>query len=140
MAATARSAPVFLDSGILIAFLNSRDRWHEHAVALFALAKPRWCTSFLVVSEAYSWFLHRHGEEAARSLRILLDNLEGLRIFDIDKHHQQQLEKTLDRLRGAKLTYVDASSLCFMERHKIKIAWSTDHHLGLAGAEVLPRV
>jgi hypothetical protein len=45
-----------------------------------------------------------------------------------------------DNAGGAKLAYVDASSLCFMERHKIKIAWSTDHHLGLTGAEVLPRV
>src|SRR5688572_3551785 len=53
MAATVRSAPVFLDSGILIAFLNAGDQWHEQAVYLFALAKPRWCTSLLVVSEAY---------------------------------------------------------------------------------------
>jgi predicted nucleic acid-binding protein len=88
-----------------------------------------------------SWSCPRRiREEAARSLRTLLDNLEGLRIFDIDKHHHQQVGKMLDRLRGAKLTYVDASSLCFMERHKIKIVWSTDHHLGLTGAEVLPRV
>jgi hypothetical protein len=46
---------------------------------------------------------------------------------------------TLDRFRGAKLTYVDASSLTFMEQRAIKRAWATDHHLGLAGAEVLPR-
>ena len=45
-----------------------------------------------------------------------------------------------DRLRGSKLTYVDASSLCFMEWHKIRKVWSTDRHLGLTGAEVLPRV
>ena len=45
----------------------------------------------------------------------------------------------LDRLRGSKLTYVDASSLCFMERHKIKTAWATDRHLGLTGASVMPR-
>ena len=130
---------VFLDSGILIAFLNARDQWHEQATALFALAKPRWSTSYLVVSETYSWFLHRPGEEAARTFRTLIENLEGLRLFNIDKNHHRAILKMLDRLRGTKLTYVDASSLCLMERHKIRTVWATDHDLGLTGAEVLPR-
>jgi predicted nucleic acid-binding protein len=133
------SEAVFLDSGIFIAFLNARDRWHEQARGLFSLRKPRWSTSLLVVSEAYSWFLHRHGEESARSLRALIENLEGLRIFGVDLAHHRQLLRVLDRLRGSKLTYVDASSLSFMEQHKIRQVWSTDHHLGLTGAEVLPR-
>jgi len=133
------SESVFLDSGILIAFLNARDQWHDQAAALFALGKARWSTSFLVVSEAYSWFLHRHGEEAARSLRAFLDNLDGLRIFNVDMSHHRETLQMLDRLRGAKLTYVDASSLSLMERHKIRKVWGTDRHLGLTGAEVLPR-
>jgi predicted nucleic acid-binding protein len=133
------SEKVFLDSGILIAFLNGRDRFHVEAKALFALAKPRWSTSFLVVSETYSWFLHRHGEEAARSFRAFLGSLEGLRIFGVDAEHHVHVVRLLDRLRGSKLTYVDASSLSFMERNKIRKVWATDHHLGLTGAEVLPR-
>jgi predicted nucleic acid-binding protein len=134
------SESVFLDSGILIAFLNVRDQWHNQATTLFAVGKPRWSTSFLVVSEAYSWFLHRHGEEAARSLRAFLDNLDGLRLFNVDMNHHRGVLQMLDRLRGAKLTYVDASSLTLMERHKIRKVWGTDHHLALTGAEVLPRI
>jgi predicted nucleic acid-binding protein len=133
------SEAVLLDSGIFIAFLNAQDRWHEQASALFSMARPRWATSYLVLSEAYSWFLHRHGEEAARSCRRLVDNLDGLRIFDVDHAHHQGVGGMLEHLRGTKLTYVDASSLCFLERHKIRKVWSTDHHLGLTGAEVLPR-
>ncbi len=133
------SQPVFLDSGIFIAFLNAQDRWHAQAATLFSMPRPRWATSYLVLSEAYSWFLHRHGEEAARSFRNLVDNLDGLRIFDVDQAHHREVGGMLERLRGAKLTYVDASSLCFLERHRIRKVWSTDHHLGLTGAEVLPR-
>ena len=133
------SEKVFLDSGILIAFLNARDRFHVEAKALFSLVKPRWATSFLVVSETYSWFLHRHGEEAARSFRAFLDSLEGLRVFGVDAEHHVHVVRLLGRLRGSKLTYVDASSLSFMERNKIRKVWATDHHLGLTGAEVLPR-
>lgn len=130
---------VFLDSGIFIAFLNRRDRYHAQAATLFSGPEVRWHTSSLVRSEAYSWFLHKYGEEAARQFRLLLDNLEDLVVFDTDAEHHANVGKILDSLRGAKLTYVDASSLAFMAKHKIRRAWATDHHLGLTGIEVIPR-
>jgi len=131
--------PVFLDSGIFIAFMNRRDRWHEQAVALFNGARPRWSTSLLVVSETYSWFLHRMGEEAARTFRQLVGNLEGLRVFEATASHDRDVGRMLDRHRGSKLTYVDASSLVWIEKHRIQHVWATDHHLGLTGAELRPR-
>lgn len=133
------SGPVFLDSGIFIAFLNRRDRWHDQAVTLFGGPRQRWCTSVLVISEAFSWFLHRMNEEAARTFRGLADGLDGLRVFEATRAHHVDVVKVLERCRGTKLTYVDASSLAFMREHKIPRVWATDHHLGLDGAEVLPR-
>ena len=93
----------------------------------------------LVCAEAYAWFLHRHGEEAARRFRLLLDNLDGLVILDTDPDLHNETWRMLDHLRGARLTYVDASSLALMSRHGIRTVWATDHHLGLTGAEVMPR-
>lgn len=133
------NAKVFLDSGIFVAFLNSRDHWHERAVQLFGGPTPKWVTSILVVSETYSWFLHRLGEEPARRFHLLIQNLEGLTLLPAATEHHEEARKTLDRFRGSKLTYVDASSLALMSRHRITTVWSTDHHLGLAGAEVLPK-
>jgi predicted nucleic acid-binding protein len=133
------SAAVFLDSGIFIAALNRRDRLHSPAVELFGRNKIQWVTSLLVVSESYSWFLHRHGEEAARSLRSFLEALAGLQILPILVEDHLRTLRVLDRFRGTKLTYVDAASLAFIENRKIKTVWSTDHHLALTGAEILPR-
>ena len=133
------SPRVFLDTGIFIAALSRRDQHHEQARALFGGSRPHWYTSLLVWSEAYSWFLHRHGEEAARTFRLFADSLEGLTVLDIDAEHHSEACRILDRLRGARLTYVDASSLAFMAHHRIDTVWSTDHHLGLTGAQVLPR-
>lgn len=129
---------VFLDSGIFIAFLNERDQWHLQAVELFGRG-ARWCTSLLVVSECYSWFLHRHGEEAARQFRHFTADLDKLTLLDVSLDHHARTLKMLDRFRGSKLTYVDASSLVLIEQRKIKTVWSTDHHLALTGAEILPR-
>ena len=137
--ATRATRAVFLDSGIFIAFMNRKDRWHAQAVALFNGSRPEWSTSFLVLSEAYSWFLHRMGEEAARTFRLMVDNLDELRLFEATLDHHGEIQRVLDQNRGAKLTYVDASSLALVERHRIKRVWATDHHLSLTGAEVVPR-
>lgn len=133
------SQAVFLDSGIFIALMSRKDRWHEQAVTLFGGPRPKWTTSIPVVSETYTWFLHRMGEEQARTFRQLLDNLQGLRVLDATQEHHAAVVRILDRYRGTKLSYTDASSLTHLEQRKIRRVWSTDHHLGLGGAEVLPR-
>ena len=130
---------IFLDSGIFIAALVRRDGFHGQACELFGRTGVRWITSVLVVSECYSWFLHRHGEEAARKLRGFLAALDGLQLPGITADDHARTLRMLDRFRGAGLTYVDAASLTIIEQRNIRTVWSTDHHLGLTGAEILPR-
>lgn len=132
------SAEVFIDSGAFIAFLVRSDRLHPEVVALFSRPPQRWCTSVLVVSETYSWFLHRLGEESARTFRTLLESLTRLETLDTNREHCEAVWKKLDALRGYKLTYVDASSLVWLEERGIDTVWGTDHHLGVEGARVLP--
>ena len=96
-------------------------------------------TSVLVISETYSWFLHRMGEEQARTFRQMIGNLEHLKVLEATVEHHADVVKVLERFRGTKLTYVDASSLVHLEQKKISVVWSTDHHLGLSGVQVLPR-
>lgn len=95
-------------------------------------------TSALVWSEARSWFFYRQGENAARTFRTLASSLEGLEILSADLSLHDEAPQMLDRMRGARLTYVDASSLALMARHEIRTAWSTDYDLSLTGAEVVP--
>lgn len=128
----------FLDSGIFVAFLVRSDRLHPEVIRLFVTPPREWFTSNLVISETYSWFLHRLGEEAARTFRLLLQRLEGLKILDGDERHRAAVWGKLDGLRGHKLTYVDASSLVWLQDLRIGTVWGTDHHLGIEGATVLP--
>jgi len=129
---------VFIDSGALIAFLIKRDRHHPAMQQLFSRPPRRWATSVLVVAETYGWFLHRLGEEAARLFRGFLDSLSDLEILDPDAAHRRAVWRKLDQLRGVKLTYVDASSLVWIEQREIATVWATDHHLGIEGATLLP--
>lgn len=129
---------VFIDSGAFIAFLVRSDRRHEDTVTLFARPPRRWCTSVLVVSETYSWFLHRLGEESAGTFRRFLQEVPKLRVLGASDEHRKAVWEKLDKLRGTKLTFVDASSLVWLEKRNIVTAWGTDHHLSLEGAKVIP--
>ncbi|MFI5403413.1 MAG: type II toxin-antitoxin system VapC family toxin [Planctomycetota bacterium] len=129
---------VFIDSGAFIAELDRSDALHEDVHALFAGPTPRWSTSILVVSETYGWLLHRMGEQAARVFRTYLTELRGLDLLPADAKHHMSVAGKLERLRGTKLTYVDASSLVWLKAKGIRTVWGTDHHLGLEGATVVP--
>lgn len=132
------AGPVFLDSGILIAFLDRSDRHHAVARRLFADPPRRWATSLAVVSETYGWFLHRLGEEAARTFRLVLGELPRLQLLPLTPDHHAAVVLKLERLRGHKLTYVDASSLVFLGALRIAEVWGTDRDLALEGARVIP--
>lgn len=133
-----KAATVFLDTGIFIAFLDRSDRFHSAAVELFS-NPPRQChTSLAVVSETYGWFLHRLGEEAARTFRLALADFAWLTLQPLDAAHHAAVLGKLERLRGHKLTYVDASSLVFLSRLRIREVWGTDRDLSIEGARVVP--
>jgi len=129
---------VFLDSGIFIAFLDRSDHFHAAAVELFSDPPRRCYSSLAVVSETYGWFLHRLGEEAARSFRLALADFSWLALQAIDPAHHVAVVTKLERLRGHKLTYVDASSLVFLNRLRVHTVWGTDRDLSIEGARVLP--
>jgi predicted nucleic acid-binding protein len=132
------AGPVFLDSGIFIAFLDRSDRHHPAALRLFADPPRRWYTSLAIVSETYGWFLHRLGEDAARTFRLALGELPRLRLLPLTQEHHGAVLQKLEQLRGHKLTYVDASSLVFLGALGIRDVWGTDRDLALEGARVIP--
>jgi len=128
----------FLDSGIFIAFLDRSDRFHSAAVELFSHPPRRCHTSLAVISETYGWFLHRLGEEAARTFRLALADFTWLALEAVDAQHHAAVLRKLELLRGHKLTYVDASSLVFLARLRIRQVWGTDRDLSIEGATVVP--
>jgi predicted nucleic acid-binding protein len=132
------SGPVFIDSGAFIAFLDRSDDLHKQALSLFARRPRRWLTSVFVIAETYGWFLNRLGEDAARAFRLLITDLPALHVLGTETKHLAAVHEKLERLRGTKLTWVDASSLVCLEQKSISTVWGTDHHLAIEGAKVIP--
>lgn len=133
-----RPGRAFVDSGAFIAFLDRRDDYHDQVDRLFADPPRRWFSSLAIVAETYGWFLHRLGEDAARRFRLALADLPRLELLGLDPEHHALVLRKLERLRGHRLTYVDASSLVFLDRLDIGEVWGTDRDLALGGARVVP--
>jgi len=129
---------VFIDSGVFIAYLNKRDRWHQQALYLFQEKNISPYTTELVISETYSWFLHQAGEEIARQFRLFVKAIPKLKIIFSGAEAFDSTAAMLDKHRGAKLSYVDAASLAILEAQKIATVWSTDYHLSLTGRTIKP--
>ena len=113
------------------------DRFHSAAVELFSDPPRRCHSSLAVVSETYGWFLQRLGEEAARTFRLALADFSWLTLQPLDAQHHTAVVPKLERLRGHKLTYVDASSLVFLSLLRIPVVWGTDRDLAIEGAHVV---
>lgn len=129
---------VFIDSGAFVAALFRSDRHHEAFRALF-LRPPRSCfTSMLVVSETYSWFLHKRDEGSARQFLGFVSAITGLAVLDVPGKLGKEIVRVLDRFRGSKLTYVDAASLVLVQKHKIREVWGVDNDLTFTGARLIP--
>lgn len=129
---------VFIDSGIFIAYLNKRDRWHQQALFLFQEKNIQPYTSELVISETYSWFLHQAGEEIARQFRLFVNAIPKMKVLFSNAEVHAATASMLDKHRGSKLTYVDAASLTILDAQKISTVWSTDYHLSLTGKTIKP--
>jgi predicted nucleic acid-binding protein len=132
------SERVFIDSGIFIAYLNRRDRWHQQALYLFQEKNIQPYTTELVIAETYSWLLHQAGEEIARQFRLFVAVIPKLKVLYSNAEMSEATAKILEKHRGAKLTYVDAHSLAQLDAHKITTVWSTDYHLSLTGRQIRP--
>ena len=78
-------------------------------------------------------------EDAARTFRLALADFIWLKLLALDSEHHAAVLRKLERLRGHKLTYVDASSLVFLGQLRIGDVWSVDQDLAIEGARVMPR-
>lgn len=96
---------VILDTGPLVAFLNSRDKYHEWALSQWALIQPPFLTCEAVVSEAC--FLVRAWNKGADSIFRLLER----RILQISfclADHIGPVSALLKKYGNVPITMADA--------------------------------
>jgi len=66
-----------------------------------------------------------------------IEDLPALTIAQVGRDEIQNASRLLRRFSDQRLTLADAVGLHFIESRRLKVAWATDRHLGLTGAELI---
>jgi predicted nucleic acid-binding protein len=98
---------------------------------------PPLITSALVLTEGHGWFLRRYDQRRALEFLNFVDVLPALTIEAFDADAVARVTKLLKQYSDQKLTLADAHGLAVMSSRRIASCWSTDRHMGLAGATLI---
>ena len=132
----ARKTECYVDTSAWIAFLDRSDSYHPLFRRLFSEPPPL-VTSALVVAEGHGWFLRRYDRHRASQFLAFLDELPRLEIWRFDAAELSKVSAVVRRFADQNLTLADAHGLSIMKDSRISECWSTDRHLGLAGARLI---
>jgi len=129
----ARRTDAYVDTSAFIAFVDRSDTHHQRFRTLFS-APPRLLTTTLVVAEGHGWFLKRYDRTRALQFLSFIEDLTPLTVLAVGPDEQAGGIRMLRRFSDQDLTLADAVGLHVMKARGINNCWSTDRHLGLAGA------
>ena len=136
MAKKTKATPrAYVDTSALIAFLDHSDSYHPLFRRLFADPPPL-VSTMLVVAEGHGWFLRRLDRTRALQFMAFVEQLEPLQLVPIGPEEQAGGVGVLRKFSAQDLTMADAVGLHLMKTLRINACWSTDFHLGLAGAQL----
>ena len=133
---TAQNPEAYVDTSALIAFLDKSDSFHFLFRRLFA-TPPKLVTTVLVIAEGHAWFLRRFDQTRALQFLAFIEELKPLRVLPATPKGLADAANIIRRFRDQDLTLVDSLGLHVMSERTIRTCWSTDFHLGLAGAALV---
>jgi predicted nucleic acid-binding protein len=126
----------FVDTGAWIALAAKGDVHHEAAIEqLNALrgAGAKLHTSVPVVIETFT-FLERNGRrELALAWKESIYKPNVVKVLPCDLRDLDQSWEYFQRKDLHKLSAVDATSFTIMKRHRIRLAFTFDHHFAVVG-------
>ena len=131
-----KSLEAYVDTSALISFLDRSDSHHFLFRRLFA-SPPKLVTTPLVVAEGHAWFLRRFDRTRALQFLAVIDDMRPLRVLSTAPAYLSGAAEVLRHFQDQDLTLVDALGLHVMTDRRIRTCWSTDFHLGLAGARLV---
>ena len=126
----------FVDSGAWIALALSRDPLHAQAREqwdVLQAAGAKLHTSVPVVLETFTFLDRNANRDVALAWRESVYGLRTVKILvcelrDLDASWEYFRQPTLRRLSA-----VDATSFAIMNRSRIRVAFTFDHHFSAAG-------
>ena len=127
---------VFVDSGAWIALALLRDPLHVRAREQWDLlqgAGAKLHTSVPVVIETFTFLDRNAGRDVALAWKEAVYLPGTVRMFPCELRDLEQSWAYFRRADLHKLSAVDATSFAIMNRAKIRLAYTFDHHFAVVG-------
>jgi predicted nucleic acid-binding protein len=131
-----QSEAVFVDSGAWIALALSRDPLHGQAREQWDVllgAGARLHTSIPVVIETFTFLDRNANRDVALTWRDAIERGAAVKILACELRDLQRSWEYFRRPDLHKLSAVDATSFAIMQRARIRVAYSFDHHFVVVG-------
>ncbi len=114
---------MLLDTGPIVATLDSRDQWHRESAGAIERHADRCITSEAVVTEACH-FAARTGRSGAVVLDMLLDL--GIPVVSIEQHGLRTCARMMDRYANVPMDFADATLVALGEVFEIRSVLTLD--------------
>ncbi len=130
---------VFVDTGAWIALALTRDPLHVRAREMWETLLGHgasFATSIPVVLETATFLERNADRDVALSWKDSLPAVSNLRTLICDLKDLERSWEYFARRDLYRLSAVDATSFAIMKRHKIRLAFTFDHHFASAGFRI----
>lgn len=135
------SPAIFVDTGALVARYLENDGYHREAVEGWrqvARRGGRWFTSNLVLSEAFTLLARRAGHAFAATRAKTLYRSERAVVLRPSEEDEVAALALMERFADQRVSFADCVSFVLMNNHRLRRAFTFDHHFALAGFAMLP--
>ena len=130
----------FVDSGAWIALALKRDPLHTQARAhwdILLQASAKLHTSVPVVIETFTFLERNANRDVALTWKESIYQRGVVKILTCELRDLEQSWEYFRRADLHKLSAVDATSFSIMNRTKIRIAFTFDHHFSVVGFKLV---
>ena len=132
---------IFVDTSAWLALADSNDMHHQKAASSFPVIlknSQKLYTTNMVLSEAYTLLREELGHKAAMTFLISINTSPRIKVLYSDREIEKEAQELLPKFYDQPFSYTDAVSFIFMQKLKMKKAFSFDKHFLIAGYILTP--
>lgn len=114
-----------IDTGAILALLNSRDRWHDRCVEAFSALRLPLATTAAVLAELFH-LLGDHPRDVDAAWRFL--RCGAVVVLSITDADMPDLERLMKRYKDRPMDFADATLVHLARREALSTICSIDHN------------
>jgi len=133
---------LFVDTSGWTSIFNDHDKYYERGVAAFqslAGQDARFVTTDYVIDEALTNLKQRTDHQTAENFGVWVLQAKNVRIIRIDEIIWNAAWAMFQQYDDKDFSFTDCTSFVVMQQHKLRDAFSFDHHFEQMHFRLWPR-